>query len=332
MKKTITIIAGLMLAATTIKAQTYLADFENLVLPADSFYADTVGNDFTSGTMSFQYDWSQSPWGDYWSGGFVYSNMTDSVTSGYENMYSAKTAAGYNGSANYVVSMNNSTINLTGASYGTAIGGFYITNSTYAYNSMRDGDMFAKKFGGTTGDDPDWFKLVVRSYSQGVLSADSVEFYLADYRFSNNTQDYIVKTWEYVDLSYLMLSLSVPDSLLFTLSSSDNGTFGMNTPAYFCMDNFERSGAVIGMKEQGNASVSLYPNPAKDEINLSFAKTINIIGICSIVDVTGTEVRSIEIPAGTSSVKVDVKDLEKGVYFLRVNSGAEVITKKFIKE
>ncbi len=27
-------------------------------------------------------------------------------------------------------------------------------------------------------------------------------------------------------------------SLKFTLESSDNGTWGMNTPAYFCIDNF----------------------------------------------------------------------------------------------
>jgi hypothetical protein len=38
--------------------------------------------------------------------------------------------------------------------------GVYVTNTTYAYNSMRDGDMFAKKFGGPTGNDPDWYKLL----------------------------------------------------------------------------------------------------------------------------------------------------------------------------
>jgi hypothetical protein len=34
---------------------------------------------------------------------------------------------------------------------------------------MRDGDGFGKKFGGTTGMDPDWFKLTIKGYSGGAL-------------------------------------------------------------------------------------------------------------------------------------------------------------------
>ena len=59
-----------------------------------------------------------------------------------------------------------------------------------------------------------------------------VEFYLADYRFADNGEDYIVDTWEYIDLS----SLGAVKSLEFGLSSSDVGDFGMNTPAYFALD------------------------------------------------------------------------------------------------
>jgi hypothetical protein len=36
--------------------------------------------------------------------------------------------------------------------------GAYFTNTTYAALSMLSGDSFAKKFGGASGDDPDWFK------------------------------------------------------------------------------------------------------------------------------------------------------------------------------
>jgi len=63
---------------------------------------------------------------------------------------------------------------------------------------------------------------------------DSVNFYLADYRFADNDSDYIVNSWKYVDLS----TLGGVDTYEFDLSSSDTGAFGMNTPAYFCMDQF----------------------------------------------------------------------------------------------
>src|SRR5690606_13300086 len=105
-----------------------------------------------------------------------------------------------------------------------------VTNSTYAYYSMKDGDAFAKKFGGVTGNDPDWFKLTIKMYFQGIFN-DSVDFYLADFRFTDNSQDYIVKDWQSINLS----SYGSMDSLSFELSSSDIGMWGMNTPAFFCI-------------------------------------------------------------------------------------------------
>ena len=59
--------------------------------------------------------------------------------------------------------------------------GAWITNTTYAALSMLNGDGFAKKFGGDSGNDADWFLLSI----SGTNSAQSnrVDFYLADYRF-----------------------------------------------------------------------------------------------------------------------------------------------------
>ena len=64
-----------------------------------------------------------------------------------------------------------------------------------------------------------------------------MDFYLADYRFSDNSKDYIVKDWTFVDLS----SLGAVTKLQFALSSSDTGQFGMNTPAYMAMDSMSIS-------------------------------------------------------------------------------------------
>ena len=99
---------------------------------------------------------------------------------------------------------------------------------------MRDGDLFAKQFGGSTGDDPDFFKLSVYGIGEdGEALGVEVDFYLADYRFNDNSQDYILDTWELLDLS----TLADARSLHFNLSSSDVGDFGMNTPAYFAIDS-----------------------------------------------------------------------------------------------
>ncbi|HRG89907.1 MAG TPA: DUF4465 domain-containing protein, partial [Chitinophagales bacterium] len=219
---------------TRLSAET-VAGFENLVLPADTFWngSDQTGG-FYSGnaffTNSYNANWNA------WSG-FTYSNKKDTVTQGSANQYSAITGSGYGNSATYAVANDygDAKVRLTAGCDGSAVKGFYVTNAAYAYHSMKNGDQFAKKFGGATGTDPDWFRLNVQGWDNGVLKPQKVEFYLADYRSNDSTQDYILKTWAWVDLQVL----GSVDSLVFHLESTDTaGGFGMNTPAYFVLDNF----------------------------------------------------------------------------------------------
>jgi len=73
----------------------------------------------------------------------------------------------------------------------------------------------------------------VREHALGVLTG-SEDFYLADYRVpSSVAQPYVISQWTTVDLT----PLGNATSLEFALTSSDVGQFGMNTPAYFAMDN-----------------------------------------------------------------------------------------------
>ena len=47
------------------------------------------------------------------------------------------------------------------------IDGLYVTNNNYAYYSMLNGDAFAKKFGGGSSDDEDWFLLTITGKDVG---------------------------------------------------------------------------------------------------------------------------------------------------------------------
>jgi hypothetical protein len=113
---------------------------------------------------------------------------------------------------------------------------------------MRNGDAFAKKFGGVTGDDPDWFKLTIIGLDGVGAQIGSVEFYLADFRFADNGQDYIVEDWTFVDLS----SLGAVRGLDFALESSDTAFGFLNTPSYFALDDIAvvpepASGALLAL-------------------------------------------------------------------------------------
>ena len=209
-----------------------IANFDDLSLAPESYWNGSDGSGgFTSGIAYFD-NYYDDTWGEYWEG-FSYSNITDTTTGGMGSQYNAITGVGQGGSENYAIGFvgwaEPPTVTLNSAG---VVDSLYVTNNNYTYYSMLNGDAFAKKFGGGSGNDEDWFLLTIIGKDVGGVTSGTVDFYLADYRFGENSLDYIVDTWEYVDLT----SLGAVKSLEFILSSSDVGEYGMNTPAYFAMD------------------------------------------------------------------------------------------------
>ncbi len=218
----------------------YVTTFENIGLPANSFNNNAgPSGAFVVGGNSFNNQFSTIPGvGGVWSG-WAMSTMTDTTTPGFANQFSAIPGSGANGSKTYAVGFtwgtdpptdpkhpSDSIINLA---TGTRPLSIQVTNTTYAYLSMLNGDQFAHKFG-----PGDFLLLTVTGYNSlnGVgQSVGQVDFYLANFLGANRS---IVNTWQTVNLA----SLAGAKSLRFGLESSDNDpTFGMNTPAYFAADN-----------------------------------------------------------------------------------------------
>ncbi len=221
------------LMASFLFSQT-VSTFEDLPLATDTFWnGSDLSGGFNSGNANFVNDYNTA-WAS-WSG-FTYSNKKDSTTAGFGNQYAAITASGYNGSEQYAVAdeYGNAKIRLTGNASGKLVKGFYVTNTTYAYLSMKNGDQFAKKFGGATSADPDWFRLRAMGWLNGAMKQQAVDFFLADFRSADSTQDYMLSDWTWFDLQ----PLGDVDSIIFQLTSSDTAFGYMNTPAYFAMDNF----------------------------------------------------------------------------------------------
>lgn len=298
-------------------AQT-VATFENIALPPNSFLNGSNGDEAaTSGNVRLAYGYSF----DFnccalW----AISNKTDAVTPGFGNQFSAKTGSGFDGSANYAISSGAETT--LAFLEPVRLRGFYITNNTYAYYSMRDGDSFAKRFGGETGNDPDFLKLTIFSYVDGALGTDSVEFYLADYRFSDNTKDYILDSWEWVDLS----SLGQADSLLFKMTSSDIGEFGVNTPLYFAMDNFTTD-AITSTKNLPDFKVEIFPNPSTDRVVVRWEEGLS--GEARLLDYQGRTLATKTLQQ--QQVEFDVRSLSSGIYFLHLQTEQGRVVRKVAK-
>lgn len=307
-----------------------ISTFDSLSLMENSFWNGSekpYGTIFTNGNAIFP-NYYDTSFGGFWASGWAYSNKKDSATAGFSNIYSAITAAGFNASTTYAIGTQEAKIYFNSQAIGKLVNGFYVTNSTYAALSMKYGDNFAKKFGGSSGNDEDWFKLTIKKWNGGILSSDSIDFFLADFRFSDNSKDNIVKDWQWVDLT----ALGNVDSLQFHLSSNDVGIYGMNTPSFFCIDNFTTSDSFSDIiKEQIELTIDIFPNPVSDYLNIEFCEnTSNPVKVV-IRDFTG-KIVSQHAYDNLNSIKVPVDQLKSGIYFLNIYSFKEIASKTFIKK
>jgi hypothetical protein len=237
-----------LLGAPPVAGQQITVDFEDLSLSSQSFENGanlSPPGSFTSRGAVFNNSYTAAF--QSWTG-WSYSNKTDVTTqpvgSGnsmdYTRQYTAQNlpnGGGAAGSANYGIANNfspgDATITLPAGTHPLSM---QVTNNTYAALAIKYGDGFSRPFAGPTGPTPggDFFLLTIIGLDSVGAQTGSVPFYLADYRELGGAPDSIISQWTNVDLSSLAPSTR---SLMFSLTSTDNGMFGMNTPAYFAMDN-----------------------------------------------------------------------------------------------
>lgn len=279
----------------------FVADLEHISLPGDSHIDGSAGDSvITDEGFLFPIIWDDA-WG-YWAGGWAASNKSDSSRRGQSGLFQSITESGYS-SSNYLVGQQGSEIGVM-PSAKTPLKGVYITNTSFTYHSMKEGDQFAKKFGGISGNDPDYLVLHIVAKENGSWKTDTVHFFLADYRNADPLKDYAVDVWTWVDLS----KLGTADTLRFFLESSDTGEFGMNTPGFFAIDALSRNWPV-SVQTIENSRLSLYPNPASSFVYLEEATD------WILYDVKGHELKH-----GSGS-NIDIRELETGMYLLRDQTG-----------
>jgi len=317
MKKLFTLL--LLVIGLGVHAQVY---FEDSVMPGEILNDSSPDTGFVFDNLFFPNSFTDCGEDcEFWSG-WAISATTDVTTPGFMNQYSSIVGEGADGSHAYAVSFafDESYVSSRGDESNN-IPSVHITNSTYAYLSMRDGDSAAKKFGGETGDDPDFFLLTINAYSENVLQ-ETIPFYLADYRFEDNSQDYILDEWVEIEFSNVEV-----DSITFSLTSSDVGMFGMNTPAYFCADVFGNP-LPLNVKNNTLSGISLVNTLASSAliINAELDKKAGY----QIFGLSGQIAKQGKINQGEQYLSVD--NLPLGKYWIRVQQNGLQWTKGFVKQ
>lgn len=151
--------------------------------------------------------------------------------------------------------------------------------------------------------------------------------------FTNTSQNLTSYSWNFGDLSTSTQSdpnhtFSSPGTYVVELE----GTAPCGTVRY--STSVVVTGNSVGIKENGSISklISIYPNPAANtlQINNKSQEAVNSrIEILSSVGALIKVVNAVNI-SGTTSI--DVSDLSRGMYFIKLKSTRGDIVKSFVKE
>ncbi len=216
----------------------------------------TTGNNvgYIAPSVDGSYDWTDTgvafshevTFGGLSWNGMTYSSVNNTTNSGFGNQYAVYgDGMGRGDTGSYAVFfqpfVQRQMITLPVA---TTVQGFYANNTTYAALDMLNGSGFARQF--TTASN-DFFQLTIEGFDSGDASLGTVDFLLADYTGATGS---LISDWTFVDLTSFGTNVS---ALGFSLTSNDNGAFGMNTPAYFAMDDL----MVAAIPEPGTFTLML---------------------------------------------------------------------------
>ena len=107
-----------------------------------------------------------------------------------------------------------------------------------------------------------------------------------------------------------------------TYTALENGVYSVEVSNSTCDASASFEIQYVSLHELNPLEVNLYPNPFKDIINIDFMKATSNIEL-RILNTLGEEVKYEKIVQNrdSSEIQIQVSDLPKGMYILRVNSG-----------
>jgi hypothetical protein len=83
----------------------------------------------------------------------------------------------------------------------------------------------------------------------------------------------------------------------------------------------------VGVKSINKETFSVYPNPTNGKFTISSSSKFNTLEIFTL---TGVRVYSKLNLTQQSSFEIDLTDCKDGIYFVKVNNGTEMLSKKII--
>lgn len=215
------ILLVLLLCIPAFAAQTVVS-FENLQLePGQKTNVTSFSTNAATFVNTTYEDWGMVLWA-----GFAFSTVSNTTEGTFGNQYAAAQAiqkayavgyddGGYHPAPKILFDLP------------VAPKSVLINNTTYAALSIRDGSGFSPPF---SAGDYFFLTLTARDIEENIIA--TTNHYLADFR---GGKTFIQTNWSMLDLSWMPPEVV---SLIGTMTTTDIGDWGANTPTYFAMADF----------------------------------------------------------------------------------------------
>jgi hypothetical protein len=120
----------------------------------------------------------------------------------------------------------------------------------------------------------------------------------------------------------------IPGATAQSISVTEAGTYKVEVAVGTCKTSSERQYVVTGGLEETLSGITVYPNPADDEISIRGLENIKVI---KLISNTGQQLQS-EMVNKRSVVTMDIKDYSSGLYLIKlIGKDNSVSTHKIMK-
>lgn len=85
------------------------------------------------------------------------------------------------------------------------------------------------------------------------------------------------------------------------------------------------------VSQKTDATLRIFPNPTKEQLNLALAKPFSTASRCEVIDALGRTLMQTELPADNAAIAIYTQDLPAGNYYLRLSNEMTTIIRPFIK-
>jgi hypothetical protein len=133
----------------------------------------------------------------------------------------------------------------------------------------------------------------------------------------------VTGAWEAITFDFSAKIGETMSRLVFFPDFPDSRTAG--SVSY--LDNIKMVTAPVGIKKTDAVNLSVYPNPASDQLNVQARGMTSV----TILDVLGKSVKSVQLQ-GEDRATISVEDLSQGVYFITIEATGGSKTTKFLKK